>query len=314
MERRFMKNTDPLLTFAEMGESNGVLTWTDRELGAIYIDPRLCICPQVMSTECWKKARRIFKCGYVSFFVTAAKLKRQQQRDMNPTIMEEVNISDTVVGQALNGSNPTNRRVVLDDSSDDDSDDDAEGSIGFVVNTSEVVQQKHDSLEAELEATKICKRWEKYVVEYANDDFYCALYPEDNFPSTGSLDNVEHLLQLDVKPIYDRINEVNNKNKECFGLLPFMMGCSKFQLGALNSQSFSERINSAANIVVTEGTMKINPIFVDKLVTVRMNERFMKFVMTTKYKGSINLLADMEEMNHNNNTDNLWKEYDSSNK
>ena len=31
----------------------------------------------------------------------------------------------------------------------------------------------------------------------------------------------------------------------------------------------------------------------------------MKFVMATKYKGSINLLGDMEEMNHNNNTDNL---------
>ena len=29
-----MKNTDPLLTFAEKGESNGVFTWTSRELGA----------------------------------------------------------------------------------------------------------------------------------------------------------------------------------------------------------------------------------------------------------------------------------------
>ena len=100
------------------------------------------------------------------------------------------------------------------------------------------------------------------MVEHADDDFYRLLYPENNFLSTGPLDNVEHLLQLDVKPIYDKINEVNNKNKDCFGLLPLMMGCSKFQLGALNSQSFSERINSAANIVVTEGTMKTNPIFV----------------------------------------------------
>ena len=152
------------------------------------------------------------------------------------------------------------------------------------------------------------------MVEHAGDDFYHTLYPENNFPNTGPLDNVEHLLQLDVKPIYDKINEVNNKNNNCFGLLPLMMGCSKFQLGALNSQSFSKRINSAANIVVTEGTKKTNSIFVDKLVTIRMNERFMKFVMTTKYKGSINLLADIEEMNNNNNTDNLWKEYDSSNK
>ena len=182
------------------------------------------------------------------------------------------------------------------DSSDDDSDNDDEGSNGFVVNTSEVVQQKHNSLKAELQATKVCKIWEEYVIEHADDDFYCTLYLENNFPSTGPLDNVEHLLQLDVKPIYDKINEVNNKNKDRFGLLPLMMGCSKFQLGALNSQSFSEQINSAATIVVTEDTMKTNPIFVDKLVAIRMNERFTNFVMTTKYKGSINLLAKMEEM------------------
>ena len=154
-----MKNTDPLLTFAEKGESNGELTWTDRELGAAYIDPRLCICPQVMSIELWEKARRIFKCGYVSFFVNAAKLKRQQQQDRNTEIMEEVNKSDTVVGQGVHKSNPTTTtRVVLDDSSDDDSDDDDEGSNGFVINTSEVAQQKHDSLKAELiRLEKLCE-------------------------------------------------------------------------------------------------------------------------------------------------------------
>ena len=52
-----MKTTDPLLIFAEKSESNGELTWTDSELGAAYIDPRLCICPQVMSIEIWEKAR-----------------------------------------------------------------------------------------------------------------------------------------------------------------------------------------------------------------------------------------------------------------
>ena len=47
----------------------------------------------------------------------------------------------------------------------------------------------------------------------------------------------EYLLkQLDIKIIYDQINGVNNKNKECFCQLPLMMGSSKFQLGALNSQ------------------------------------------------------------------------------
>ena len=76
MERRFMKNTDPLLlTFTEKGESNDELTWTDRELGTAYIDPSLCICPQVMSIEFWEKARHIFKCGYVSFVCDCSQIE-----------------------------------------------------------------------------------------------------------------------------------------------------------------------------------------------------------------------------------------------
>ena len=53
--------------------------------------------------------------------------------------------------------------------------------------------------------------------------------------------------------------------------------------------------------------MKTNPTFVDILVTIRMNRKFTKYVMSTKNKGSIYLLANMEEMNDNNKTDNLQK-------
>ena len=62
-----MKNADPLLTFAEKGESNGELTWTDRELGAACIDPRLCICFQVMSIEFRKKQDKLSSVGMFLF-------------------------------------------------------------------------------------------------------------------------------------------------------------------------------------------------------------------------------------------------------
>ena len=108
--------------------------------------------------------------------------------------------------QALNGRYSTTRQVVLDDSSGNDSTNDDDGRNGFVVHTSEVAQQKHNSLKAKLEAAKVCKMLEKYVVKHADDDFHRTLFPENNFPSTGPLDNVEQLLQLDVKPIFDQIN------------------------------------------------------------------------------------------------------------
>ena len=59
--------------------------------------------------------------------------------------------------------------------------------------------------------------------QHIDDDLYRTLYLDNNLPSTEPLDNVEHLLQLDIKPIFDKINKVNNKDKECFGLLPLMM-------------------------------------------------------------------------------------------
>ena len=62
-----MKNADPLLTFAEKGESNGEFTWTDHELGAVYIDLYLCICPQVMLIKSWKKRDEFSSLGMFLF-------------------------------------------------------------------------------------------------------------------------------------------------------------------------------------------------------------------------------------------------------
>ena len=38
-----------------------------------------------------------------------------------------------------------------------------------------------------------------------------------------------------------------------FGFLPYMAGCSDGQIGALNAESFAERVISGANLVMTDG-------------------------------------------------------------
>ena len=66
-----------------------------------------------------------------------------------------------------------------------------------------------------------------------------------------------------------------------------IIGASKCQLGALNSESYSERINSAANQVVTKNVVRTDPDFVDKLLTLQMNGKFMAHVrnfLNTKEK------------------------------
>merc|ERR1711971_1466321 len=127
----------------------------------------------------------------------------------------------------------------------------------------------------------------------------------DILPKDGALYIVDDLLQLYFEPIYKVVVKIGVNKHFC--LLPLMMCCSKHQLGALNSQSFAERINSAANRVVTEDTIRINITLVDMLVTLRMNKRFMDFIRDTKYQGNIQLLPKKEDLDGDNDgKDELW--------
>ena len=58
---------------------------------------------------------------------------------------------------------------------------------------------------------------------------------------------------------------------------------SRGSIGSLLSSSFAERINSAANIVLTKGNSVLDPVTVDMLVVLRMNRSFMEY-MREKYK------------------------------
>ena len=79
------------------------------------------------------------------------------------------------------------------------------------------------------------------------------------------------------------------------------------------SQSFAERTNSAANKVVTEETIKTNPTLVDKLVTLRMNKRFMDYIKESKYRGNIQLVPKIGDLlDGSNDSDELWSTYNSS--
>ena len=95
------------------------------------------------------------------------------------------------------------------------------------------------------------------------------------------------LLKIELKPLMDEINELSKERENCFGCLPLMASSSKCQPGALNAQSFSERIKSVANPMTTKNRLHLEPELMDKLVTLRMNKRFIATVRDTKHKGKI---------------------------
>ena len=62
------------------------------------------------------------------------------------------------------------------------------------------------------------------------------------------------------------------------GYIPLMASCSSGQLGALNAESFCERVLSCANDVLTEGNTLLSDEELEMLVVLRMNRKFMKFM------------------------------------
>ena len=127
---------------------------------------------------------------------------------------------------------------------------------------SEHTIQLSDKQDATTEVAKVCKGkgWETFIRTHCNDKKMYDLY------KNGSV-----LLLPELSG--------NGTCKNCFGFFSFLMiDASKCQLGALNSESFSERINSATNQIVTKNVVRTDPDFVDKLVTLRMNEKCLAHV------------------------------------
>ena len=84
-------------------------------------------------------------------------------------------------------------------------------------------------------------------------------------------------MHLNMGPYYSRLIN-SDKDANEFGLLPLMAGCCDGQIGALNAESFAERVNSAAKLILTNLNANLNDDDLEKLVVLRMNRDFMIFM------------------------------------
>ena len=170
--------------------------------------------------------------------------------------------------------------------------------------TTEAELRNVDEVEGNFEFKKVVKRWELYKKEKVNDGNWRRLYP-DIRKDGGKLDIIVDLMKLDLKPLMKEINDYNKANKNCLGYLPLMVNSSKCQLGALNAQSFAERIISAANLILTKDRSSTDMHLLDMMVTIRMNRRFMEQVRESKYKDNVNMIRGFSETGKENDDD-LW--------
>ena len=85
------------------------------------------------------------------------------------------------------------------------------------------------------------------------------------------------LWDSDMAPIFKTLKK-EDPQKELFGYLPMMAIGSEGSIGAFLASSFCERINSAANLVVTDGNSLLSTREIDMLVTLRVNRKYMQFM------------------------------------
>ena len=88
------------------------------------------------------------------------------------------------------------------------------------------------------------------------------------------------------------LDHITSKNvNNTFGYLVDMCKLLPCNLGTMSSQSFLERMNSAANLLVTNNRLMLRDNFIDKSVVLRMNKYFMTFAQKDQPLGFLFTLS-----------------------
>jgi hypothetical protein len=148
-----------------------------------------------------------------------------------------------------------------------DSDDDKDEEV---VEKTEADFAAEDKVAAEAEFKQVFKTWMMLKVDWP------AAFPEAKL-GQGPLDLVRDLMSLDMGKFYKKVIS-EDPGRVKYGFLPLLAGCGDAQIGALNAESFAERIISGANLVMNEGNTLLADKHLEMLVVLRMNRKFMEFM------------------------------------
>ena len=116
-------------------------------------------------------------------------------------------------------------------------------------------------------------------------------------PNT-KVDPFDDLMKLPSHQLLQHMEAINVQRDNIFGYLVLMCKASPCQLGALNSQSFAERMISVGNLIITKKRTQLDDIIIKQLVVLQMNRKFMEFTRDTKkvgpsfVKGTSNTICD----------------------
>ena len=292
-ERRWCDSSSEIVT-------NKHVVISRRELVATLLDIRTLGASHLTSSQ-RKEAVDLLKLAYLKFATTHKAFVSEQKKlasdkvgDPNPN-MEQ---NEILLQQTKSGNNAPHKKfryksgVEMNNAwSDDD-------------NTSVSSSDEEDDTfpsECNNEFDTCFKKWRRY---YKVINWY-DVFPNFDKGTSPPFDLIDDMPPLDVGPFYMSLLENSHSGKHPnFGFIPLMAISSQYNIGALNAESFCERIISAGNLVMTDGNTLLNDNELEMLILLRINRDFMIF-MREKYahisKQNFKQTIITEEQKNDNN-------------
>ena len=270
-----------------MDEDCGPVVINERQLAATLLDLRTARAAHLTQAQ-RREAQAALKTRYVAFFTQFKKQERENRKKPPRTALraaEDDKDSDEEAEDSIDGDEVVAKKAKTNEMA-------AGGlvsgmgyapvgyvdgfdlSLGSDFSDSESEKSEEDlALEdaaaAEKEFKKVFANWFGLVIDWK------AEFPEKKLKGVDLLDD---LIDLDIGRLYEKIITVVDPDRQKYGFLPLMAGCCDGQIGALNAESFAERVISGANLVMTNGNTLLGDQMLEMLVVLRMNREFMEFM------------------------------------
>ena len=183
---------------------------------------------------------------------------RKQKRNSQKDLEEESTENETVAAEA------TEEALQFDE---DDSDEDEDPLV--------VADEMEPTREVLAQQFVDCfKRYKKACKKIQWRELYPKAWREKgwkNFPL--------EFWDVDISRALKVLMNLNEESKgRPFGYLPVMATASRGSIGAFLASSFCERINSIANLVLTDGNTLLSEEEINMLTTLKMNRKYLEFM------------------------------------
>jgi hypothetical protein len=97
-------------------------------------------------------------------------------------------------------------------------------------------------------------------------------------PKNGVKHGIMELWYVDMGKVMTHLCLVPDPDRKLYGFLPKMATTSQGSIGALPASSYAERVNSVGNQILTKGNSLLSPDEINKVVVLRMNREYMKYM------------------------------------